>query len=114
MSKSPIDLDLDFDFGFVTVNEEELAAREAEAEQRALASAQSIIDEQKQAAEAVIKETAATAEEYRARMHRLYKMVMPLLNNLRENPERSYIYWPERQDKIDEFQRRIEAVIRDE
>lgn len=33
----------------------------------------------------------------------LYNMIMPLLNNLKANPEKDTIKWPNRKEKIDQF-----------
>lgn len=41
----------------------------------------------------------------------LYNMIMPLLNNLKKNPEKSTIVWPDRQKKIDEFIKKMESVL---
>ena len=48
----------------------------------------------------------ATAE----KVDRLYNMVMPLLNNLAKNPEKEYIYWPNRIDKIEAFRDKLRQV----
>ena len=41
----------------------------------------------------------------------LRDMIMPLLNNLKANPEQEYIKWPNRQDKIDAFIAKMNAYI---
>lgn len=41
----------------------------------------------------------------------LYNMIMPLLNNLKKNPEKSTIVWPDRQKKIDEFIKKMDSVL---
>lgn len=85
--KNVIDLedsDNEFDWGFCAVDEEELP-------------------------------TSKTVEEglldWKGRTERMYKMILPLLSNLQKNPEKDYIYWPNREDKIDEFRRKLEEFI---
>jgi hypothetical protein len=72
-----------FDFGFTAVDEQEL-----EAVQQAAASA---------------TEASTTAHTLEERLDALYNAVQPLLTNLKANPEKEYIYWPNRTDKVDAF-----------
>jgi hypothetical protein len=80
------------DFGFTTVNEEEL-----EAVQELTATTQSI---------------QGTAEELQARLDKLYNSIVPLLTNLAANPEKEYIYWPNRVSKVEEFSDYILNIYR--
>lgn len=41
----------------------------------------------------------------------LRKMIMPLLNNLKKNPEQEYIKWPDREKKIDQFIKKMDKYI---
>ena len=41
-------------------------------------------------------------EEVRSRLVELEKLIMPLLVNLMKNPDKEYIYWPNRKEKIQE------------
>ena len=112
MAKLNINLDDDFDFGFSAVSEEELAVREKEAEERARAEAEILIKQQQEEATSVIDEVTATAQEYKDRLTLLHKMVQPLLNNLLVDADtKSFIYWPDRKKKIQEFKARIDAVV---
>lgn len=47
------------------------------------------------------------------RAERLRKMIMPLLNNLKKNPNKDIIQWPgkDRVKKIDEFIKKMDEVI---
>lgn len=49
--------------------------------------------------------------DYRA--ERLRDMIMPLLKNLKKNPEKDYIQWPgkDRVKKIDEFIEEMNSVV---
>ena len=66
-----------FDFGFTAVDEEELE---------------------------VVQKTTTTATSTQDKLDRLYNAVTPLLNNLKKNPEKEYILWPNRLSKVEEFE----------
>lgn len=73
-----------FDFGFTAVDETELkvvqdAAREAEV-------------------------IANTANDAQLKLDALYNAIQPLLNNLKANPEKEYILWPNRIEKVEAFE----------
>lgn len=79
------------DFGFTAVTEDELeVVRLAQEEQVALQQQLEDVDNKAKA---------------------LYDAIMPLLENLKSNPERDYIYWPNRYDKIDAFQDKLAAIM---
>jgi len=82
----------DFDFGFSLVDEAEL-----EAVQKAASTAEA---------------ASSTAMEMQTKIDKLYNMIMPLLNNLQQNPEKEYIYWPNRTDKIELFRDKLLAVYK--
>lgn len=50
-----------------------------------------------------------TAAGDKDKLDRLYQSILPLLANLKANPEKDYIYWPNRVTKVEEF----EALLRD-
>lgn len=75
-----------FDFGFTAVSEDELEATQAAAAH------------------------AETNEGLRTAIDKLYNSVLPLLANLEKDPEKDYIYWPNRTDKIADFRRRITDI----
>ncbi len=82
--------DFSFDFGFSAMDADEL--------------------EVVQSAKAESKAVEATASDLEERFAKLYSMIQPLLNNLKANPEKDYIYWPKRLDKIEEFSDAIDKV----
>lgn len=47
-----------------------------------------------------------------AKLVELEKMIVPLLVNLMRNPEKEYIYWPNRKDKIQEQIDKVLAITR--
>ena len=77
----------DDDFGFSAVTEEELKALE----KQAISSLENATQEQEQ-----------VIVSYQQKLEALHKAVVPLLNNLLKNPEKEYIYWPNRTAKIQE------------
>jgi hypothetical protein len=73
-----------FDFGFTAVDESEL-----EAVQKATTQA---------------TEVASTADAVQTKLDKLYNSITPLLNNLKANPEKEYILWPKRVEKVEAFE----------
>lgn len=51
-------------------------------------------------------------EETSKKLVELEKMIVPLLVNLMRNPEKEYIYWPNRKDKIQEQIDKVLALTR--
>ena len=65
-----------------------------------------------EATKTTLQQTSAEAETLEERLNRLYNMVQPLLNNLAKNPEKNYIYWPDRLTKIEQFRDALDAVYK--
>jgi hypothetical protein len=86
-----IDIDA-FDFGFTAVDESEL-----EAVQKLSTEASSV---------------AATSAEMEDKLNKLYNAILPLLSNLKANPEKDYIYWPNRTEKVEAFEDHIAGIIK--
>lgn len=76
-----------FDFGFTAVDEDELSAV--------------------QEAKSTLTEVSTTAETTQDRLDALYNAVVPLLTNLKANPEKEYILWPNRTEKIEQFEAKL-------
>jgi hypothetical protein len=81
-----------FDFGFTAVDESELKAV-----QEASAKAESV---------------ASNATVTQDKLDKLYNAIVPLLNNLKKNPEKEYILWPNRIDKVEEFEEHLLKIYR--
>lgn len=79
-----------FDFGFTAVDEEELEA----------------VQVAKQQASDVESSVTATQD----KIDKLYNAVIPLLNNLKKNPEKDYILWPNRLAKVEEFETYLQKI----
>jgi hypothetical protein len=77
-----------FDFGFTAVDETELEAF--------------------QQLESIVSE----ADDVQTRLDNLYNAIQPLLTNLKKNPEKEYILWPNRLDKIEEFESYIQNIYK--
>ena len=86
-----IDLDK-FDFGFTAVDEDELE----------------VVQKQSQKLES----TSGKAEELEDKLNKLYNSILPLLSNLKANPEKDYIKWPNRLDKIEEFETMFQKIYK--
>jgi hypothetical protein len=72
----------DFDFGFTTVSEDVFAQAEA------------------------------ATQEGQQKAEMIYKMVLPLLNNLVKDADKNaYIHWPNRTAKIEEFKKKLLKVL---
>ena len=80
----------DFDFGFTAVSEDELEAV--------------------QKAQSDLTDLNHTAEDAQGKLDKLYNQFKPLLNNLQMNPEKDYIYWPNRSGKLEEFSDLIDKI----
>ena len=79
-----------FDFGFTAVDEDELDAVQAATTQ----------------AKGVDKDLKATQD----KIDKLYNAIVPLLNNLKKNPETEYILWPKRLEKVEQFEDHLQKI----
>ena len=75
-----------FDFGFTAVDETEL-----DAVQKAT----------------TVASTATTTQD---KLDKLYNAITPLLNNLKKNPEKEYILWPDRLKKVEAFETHLQKI----
>jgi len=80
----------DFDFGFTAVDENELDVVHKAAETASI----------------------LTAEPLQDKIDKLYNAIIPLLNNLKKNPEKEYIFWPNRIDKVEQFETHLLNIYR--
>ena len=84
--------DLDFDFGFTAVTEDELDV---------VKKTQNSVNDAEQ--------MATSAQDA---LDKLYNAIIPLLNNLKKNPEKEYILWPNRLEKVEQFEDHINTIYR--
>jgi hypothetical protein len=80
----------DFDFGFTLVDENEL--------------------DSVQQMEQTISSVADNADKKQIKLDELYNAITPLLNNLKANPEKEYIKWPNRVEKVEAFETYIQSI----
>lgn len=81
-----------FDFGFTAVDEDELQVVQQATE--------------------TLTQVSSNAEAAQEKLDKLYNAVMPLLTNLKANPEKEYILWPNRTEKIEEFEQKLLDIYR--
>ena len=79
-----------FDFGFTAVDESEL-----EAVQKATNE---------------VSQVTSTVETTQEKLDKLYNAITPLLNNLKKNPEKEYILWPDRLNKVEQFEDYLTSI----
>ena len=81
-----------FDFGFTAVDEKELTSYH-EAEKKVEATTTELVDLQ-------------------SKVDNLYNAIIPLLNNLKQNPGKDYILWPKRLDKVEAFETHLQNIYK--
>mgnify|MGYP000283028090 FL=1 len=77
-----------FDFGFTAVDETELEAAQQ------------------------LENVSSEAERSQEKLDELYNAIQPLLANLKMNPEKEYILWPDRLEKIEQFEEYILKIYK--
>lgn len=73
----------DFDFGFTIVDEDELDS---------------------------VQKLSKSGDVAQDKLDELYNAITPLLNNLKANPEKEYIKWPDRIAKVEQFETYIQSI----
>jgi hypothetical protein len=48
---------------------------------------------------------------YKNKLNKVYNMITPLLDNLQKNPEKDYIKWPNRFQKVEEFRKKLKQIV---
>ena len=89
----------DDDFGFSLVSEDELKAQEEQLKRQ--------IEQQSK----VVQEVQQSAINVQDKLHQLRDMIMPLLKNLAKDPEKQYILWPDRADKMKMFIKKVNTFV---
>ena len=51
--------------------------------------------------------TTDEAEKHKEKAQQIVDMIMPLLNNLKKNPDKPNIVWPDREKAIDKFIKKL-------
>lgn len=81
-----------FDFGFTAVDEDELEVVQKAQEQ--------------------VSQESTAAKTIQERLDGLYNAIVPLLNNLKKNPEKDYILWPNRLEKVEQFETMLQKIYK--
>lgn len=81
-----------FDFGFTIVDEQELEVVQQATQQ--------------------VESVSTTVQSTQDRLDKLFNAIQPLLNNLKQNPEKEYILWPNRLEKIEQFETHIQNIYK--
>ena len=55
-----------------------------------------------------------TASNLKGKLAQVEALILPLLNNLKKNPDKAYIHWPNRTEIIDKQIAKITAITRSE
>lgn len=87
------------DFGFFAVGENEIVERENTAAKKAV--------------ETVKSKNNKEVQKYKDKLKELHQAIMPLLRNLASDPEKSNLHWPDRAEKIHEFIKKIDEIIKE-
>lgn len=75
----------DFDFGFASVDEDTLK-------------------------NGYIQEASQASQD---KCQQMYNAILPLLNNLAKDADKNaYIHWPNRKQKLQEFKKKLEAILK--
>ena len=111
-------LDESDDFGFSLVSEDELKAHEdllrqkIEEQSEVVQRTEAELKNKLQKTEAELKSKLQQTEtELRDKLDGLRAMIMPLLVNLAKDPDKSYIFWPDRVQKIEKFIRKVNTYV---
>jgi hypothetical protein len=86
-----------FDWGFTAVTLDELDVIQETTAQ---------LEEQG----AKLEESDAESSDLRNRLDKVYAAIQPLLNNLKSDGTKEYIWWPNRMQKIEAFSDHIDAL----
>ena len=57
-----------------------------------------------------LEESGSAAAKLEDQLSQLYTAVQPLLNNLKKDPAKDYIWWPQRLEKIEEFEAHLYKI----
>ena len=110
-----------FDFGFSAVDDEEYKAKTTDLDQKIeqvtkQAESQDFTNLEKKI-DSAIKEIGYKKdyleEKYIEDMGKIEQLILPVLYNLMKNPEKDYIYWPNREEIITKQINKIKDVTQD-
>ena len=88
-----------FDFGFSAGDENELEAVTK-------------VESKLQETSSTVAAATASQKAIQAKLDQMYNAVIPLLNNLQKNPEKEYIFWPDRHNKVEQFRDKLTILYK--
>ena len=114
------DYDDDFDFGFNIVDEREVSEHEKEIKDRVAVAGSNVdtsgledkLDTLIELRQGDETQLSLLQKKHKEELLKIEKMIMPLLYNLRKNPEDVYIKWPNRKEIIDKQIKKIVTITR--
>ena len=94
------------DFGFTAVDADAVEGNETDGTQssESLQRLEGKVDS--------LISSAVTESVYRDKFGDIEALIIPLLYNLKKNPDKEYIYWPNREEKLQEQIDRIISITR--
>ncbi len=108
-----------FDFGFSAVDDEEYKAKTTEVEKKIeqVEAKSKDFSALEKKIDSAIKEIGYKKdyleEKYVEDMSKIEQLILPLLYNLMKNPDKDYIYWPNREEIITKQIEKIKDVTQD-
>ncbi len=115
MSTTPTD---DYDFGFSFADDDVIATPQqtVESSNEEISELKDKLDALLSAQEQSLNSAMVTAieEKYKAKLKEVEGLILPLLLNLKKNPEKAIINWPNRAPIIDKQIEKITKVTRGE
>ena len=94
------------DFGFTAVDADSVDGNETDGTQssESLQRLENKVDS--------LINSANTESHYTSKFEEIESLIIPLLYNLKKNPDKEYIYWPNREEKIQEQIDKIISITR--
>jgi len=105
----------DYDFGFSFADDDVTTSAPAvQQNNEEIAALKEKLDTLLSAQEETLNNAMVSAIEskYKAKLKEVEGMILPLLINLKKNPDKAYIHWPNRVSVIDKQIERITTVTR--
>lgn len=112
MATTPTD---DYDFGFSFADDDSLpTTAPVQQNNEEIQALKDKLDDLLSAQEQTLNSAMVTAieEKYKAKLKEVEGLILPLLLNLKKNPDKAYINWPNRAPIIDKQIERITAITR--
>ncbi len=105
----------DYDFGFSFADDDSLPTpAPVQQNNEEIQALKDKLDDLLSAQEQTLNSAMVTAieEKYKAKLKEVEGLILPLLLNLKKNPDKAYINWPNRAPIIDKQIERITAITR--